>query len=194
MSFGTESSAVCQVMHMAPLRHAAYVLKQGGVVAYATEYCFGLGCDPFNRDAVLRLLRLKQRPVKKGLIVLAADLQQLHRYLEEIPAPVSATWPGPFTWLLTPRAKVPAWVCGKHAKIAVRVTAHTQAQALCRTASMAIISTSANRGGEIPARSYREVVRRFGKDVDFILRGRVGTAPAPTPIRDAATGKLIRIG
>lgn len=181
-------------MHIAPLQHAANVLKQGGIVAYATEYCFGLGCDPFNRNAVLRLLRLKQRPVKKGLIVLAADLQQLHRYLEEIPASVSATWPGPFTWLLTPCAQVPAWVRGRHAKLAVRVTAHTQAQALCATAGMAIISTSANRGGEEPARSDREVARRLGKDVDFILRGKVGTAPAPTPIRDAATGKLIRVG
>lgn len=194
MTFNTESSAACQEMHRAVLQHAAYVLKQGGVVAYATEYCFGLGCDPFNRDAVFRLLRLKQRSVKKGLIVLAADHQQLNRYLEEIPASVSATWPGPFTWLLTPRVNVPAWVRGKHAKIAARVTAHAQAQALCRTAGMAIISTSANRGGEVPARSDRDVARRLGKDVDFILRGKVGTAPAPTPIRDAATGKLIRVG
>lgn len=190
----SESSALDPLMNSAPLGHAGNILKQGGIVAYATEYCFGLGCDPFNRDAVLRLLRLKQRPVKKGLIVLAADIQQLHRYLEEIPASVSATWPGPFTWLLTPRAEVPAWVRGKHAKLAVRVTAHTQARSLCRTAGMAIISTSANRGGEVPARSDREAARRFGKDVDFVLRGKVGTAPAPTPIRDAATGKLIRAG
>lgn len=181
-------------MHAGPLRHAAQVIRQGGIVAYATEYCFGLGCDPFNRDAVFCLLRLKRRSVKKGLIVLAADHEQLARYLQEIPASVSATWPGPHTWLLTARTKVPGWVRGRHTKIAARVTAHAQAQALCRTAGMAIISTSANRGGEVPARTYREVARRFGKGVDFILPGRVGTAPAPTPIRDAATGKLIRVG
>ena len=181
-------------MHAGPLRRAAQVLRQGGIVAYATEYCFGLGCDPFNRDAVLRLLRLKRRSVKKGLIVLAADREQLTHYLQEIPTSVSATWPGPHTWLLIPRAKVPAWIHGQYPKIAVRVTAHTQAQALCRTAGMAIVSTSANRGGEVPARTYREVARRFGGNVDFILPGKVGTAPAPTPIRDAATGKLIRVG
>ena len=181
-------------MHAGPLRHAAQVIRQGGIVAYATEYCFGLGCDPFNRDAVFRLLHLKRRSVKKGLIVLAADHEQLTRYLQEIPASVSATWPGPHTWLLTPHARVPAWVRGRHEKIAARVTAHAQAQALCRTAGMTIISTSANRGGEVPARNYREVARRFGKDVDFILPGKVGTAPAPTPIRDATTGKLIRVG
>jgi L-threonylcarbamoyladenylate synthase len=181
-------------MYTGGLQHAARILKQGGIVAYATEYCFGLGCDPFNRDAVLRLLRIKRRPVKKGLIVLAADTGQLTPYIEAIPAPVLASWPGPHTWLLLPRPGVPGWITGRHAKIAVRVTAHAQAAALCHAAGMAIVSTSANRAGEVPARTDRAVARRFGKQVDFILPGNVGKAPAPTPIRDAVTAELIRPG
>jgi L-threonylcarbamoyladenylate synthase len=59
---------------------------------------------------------------------------------------------------------------------------------------MAIVSTSANRAGSQPARSYRETVRRFKGEVDYILPGRVGDAPAPTPIRDATTGELVRAG
>jgi L-threonylcarbamoyladenylate synthase len=59
---------------------------------------------------------------------------------------------------------------------------------------MAIVSTSANHTGEVPARTSREVARRFGKLVDYILPGKVGEAPAPTPIRDTMTGKLIRPG
>jgi L-threonylcarbamoyladenylate synthase len=176
------------------LRHAAQVIKSGGIVAYATEYCFGLGCDPFNRAAVLRLLRLKQRPVRKGLIVLAADIGQLAPYVDTIPAQTLKSWPGPHTWLLAPRAGVPGWITGSHGTIAVRVTAHAQAAALCRAAGMAIISTSANRAGEQPARTDREVARRFGKRVDCILSGGVGSALAPTPIRDAATGELVRPG
>jgi L-threonylcarbamoyladenylate synthase len=181
-------------MYTSELRRAARILKQGGIVAYATEYCFGLGCDPFNRDAVLKLLRIKRRPVRKGLIVLAADTGQLAPYVETIPAPVLASWPGPHTWLLLPRPGVPGWITGRHAKIAVRVTAHAQAAALCHSAGMAIVSTSANRAGEIPARRYHELARRFGRRVDFILPGHVGVTPAPTPIRDAVTGELIRPG
>lgn len=181
-------------MYTSELQHAARVLRQGGIVAYATEYCFGLGCDPFNRNAVLRLLRLKRRPVKKGLIVLAADTDQLVPYATTISASELATWPGPYTWLLPARLGVPAWITGRHDKIALRVTAHAQAAALCHAAGMAIISTSANRAGEIPARSDREVARRFGKRVDYILPGTVGTATAPTPIRDALTGELTRPG
>jgi L-threonylcarbamoyladenylate synthase len=179
-------------MHGRELQYAARVLKRGGIVAYATEYCFGLGCDPFSYAAVLRLLRLKRRPVSKGLIVLAADLAQLAPYVDTIPAAVAATWPGPHTWLLPAKPHVPDWVTGHHDKIAVRVTAHAQAAALCRAAGMAIISTSANRSGETPARTDREVARRFGKLVDFILPGIVGDAPAPTPIRDAASGNIVR--
>ena len=179
-------------MYSRNLQHAAQVLKQGGLVAYATEYCFGLGCDPFNRDAVLRLLRIKRRPVNKGLIVLAADLSQLAPFVTEIPNPVLASWPGPHTWLLPAGPDVPRWITGAHTRVAVRVTAHPQAAALCRAAGMAIVSTSANIAGTAPARSDREVRRRFGAHIDCILGGRVGQARAPTPIRDAASGALIR--
>lgn len=181
-------------MYSRELQQAARVLRQGGIVAYATEHCFGLGCNPFNRSAVLRLLHLKGRPPGKGLIVLAADTGQLEPYVETIPAHVLGTWPGPHTWLLPTRPGVPAWITGRHAKIALRVTAHAQAAALCHAAGMAIISTSANRAAEAPARSDREVRRRFGKLVDYVLPGCIGAAPAPTPIRDALSGALVRAG
>jgi L-threonylcarbamoyladenylate synthase len=171
---------------------AARVLRRGGLVAYPTEHCYGLGCDPMNRSAVLRLLQLKRRPWRKGLIVLAAEVAQLAPYVEAIPPAVLASWPGPYTWLLPARAGVPAWLTGEHLKIAVRVTAHPIAAALARAARLAIVSTSANRAGEAPARSEREVRRRLGNAVDFVLPGPVGDARAPTPIRDAASGIVVR--
>jgi len=181
-------------MYTRELQRAAKILRAGGIVAYATEYCFGLGCDPANRAAVIHLLRVKQRPVKKGLIVLAADMAQLAPYVQHIPPDVAATWPGPHTWLLPARSDVPGWITGEHESIAVRVTAHAQAAALCRAAGMAIVSTSANRSTEAPARTDREVVRSCGNRLDFILPGRGGTALAPTPIRDAVTRQLVRPG
>jgi L-threonylcarbamoyladenylate synthase len=176
------------------LKHAARVLQQGGIVAYAAEYCFGLGCDPRNRAAVAKLLRLKRRSIAKGLIVLAADTRQLEPYIEAFPREALASWPGPHTWLLAARVGTPYWLTGKHPAIAVRVTAHAQAAALCRIAHMALVSTSANRTGGKPARTWREVVKRFGKRVDYVLPGHVGELAAPTSIRDGASGKLIRPG
>ncbi|MGR8933818.1 MAG: Sua5/YciO/YrdC/YwlC family protein, partial [Gammaproteobacteria bacterium] len=63
------------------IRIAARQLHQGAILAYPTEAVYGLGCDPLNEDAVLHLLQLKQRPVSKGLILAAANLEQLAPYL-----------------------------------------------------------------------------------------------------------------
>ncbi len=181
-------------MHPGDLQQAARIVRRGGLVAYPTEYCFGIGCNPFNRAAVLRLLRLKRRPAEKGLVLIAADMDQLAPYVNDIPDKVRATWPGPYTWLLELREAVPSWVTGKHPRIAVRVTAHPVAAALCKAAGMAIVSTSANRGGGTPARTDRDVERLFGNELDFVVHDVVGDAPAPTPIRDAVTGELVRPG
>lgn len=179
-------------MNRGDITRAAEILRAGGVVAYATEYCFGLGCDPRDHGAVQRILRIKRRPPSKGLIVLAADIEQLAPYVDAIPTKVRVTWPGPHTWLLPRRPDVPGTIAGAHPNIAVRVTAHAQAAALCRAAGMAIISTSANRASQKPLRTYREVLQRLGKDVDYVLPGNVGDLAAPTPIRDAASGAAIR--
>lgn len=181
-------------MYFGELRRAAKILRRGGIIAYATEYCFGFGCDPRNRAAVLKLLHLKRRPVSKGLILIAADAAQLASYVADVPPRVLSTWPGPHTWLLPTKEGAPRWIAGHNPRIAVRVTAHPQAAALCKAAGMALVSTSANRAGEAPARSRREVLRRFGGLLDYVLPGAVGDARAPTPIRDAVTGELVRPG
>jgi len=181
------------MLDLGALAHAAKIIRDGGVVAYATEHCFGLGCDPFDTAAVRRLLEIKRRPAAKGLILLAGDIAQLEPYTLDVPAHVRATWPGPHTWLLTPR-HVPYWITGRHTSVAARVTAHAQAAALCRAAGHPIVSTSANRAGEKPTRSYRDTVHRLGTLVDYVLPGAVGHAAAPTPIRDAATRALVRPG
>src|SRR5450756_395706 len=65
-------------------RRIAAHLRRGGLIAYPTESCYGLGCDPKNRSAVQRLLKLKQRPQHKGLILIAANYRQVARYLQAI--------------------------------------------------------------------------------------------------------------
>ena len=181
-------------MNGAALRRAAQVIRRGGIVAYATEGVFGLGCDPRNRRAVERLLKLKRRKQAKGLIVIAAHSGQLKPYVRELPAAALASWPGPHTWLVQASSSAPDWITGKHNRIAVRVTAHPQAAALCRVAGMAIVSTSANRGGQPPARNWREARAHFGNKVDFILRGRVQQGGRVSTITDAITGNIVRSG
>jgi len=176
------------------LAQAANVLQQGGIVAYPTESCFGLGCDPANESAVLRLLRLKERDIKTGLILIAATVEQLSPYAATFPRKALVTWPGPYTWLLEPTPSAPAWITGNHDRIAVRVTSHPQAAALCRQAGMAVVSTSANRAGQPSAKSHDEVSRCFGNEIDYVLPGEIGSLERPTPITDGVTGEIIRPG
>ncbi|MDG2047900.1 MAG: Sua5/YciO/YrdC/YwlC family protein [Halioglobus sp.] len=175
---------------------AACVLRAGGVIACPTEAVWGLSCDPNNADAVAHLLALKRRPVAKGLILVAATEGQIGYLLAGLTAQQRATladsWPGPATWLLPHMGRVPAWVCGGHATVAVRVSGHPVVSALCSEWGGPLVSTSANRAGARPVREAFQVRRVFGTGLDYLLPGKVGVTERPTPIRDIMSGQIIR--
>ena len=175
---------------------AVQILQQGGVIAYPTEAVYGLGCDPTNLRAVERLLSLKQRSRDKGLILIAAEFDQLSPYLAEIEnslkANIFSTWPGPVTWLWPANPEVSSLLRGKHDTIAVRVTAHPLAAALCRAFGGPLVSTSANLSGKPPTRNADEVRIQLAERVDYVLEGETGGLSRPSQIRDALTGAVIR--
>lgn len=180
------------------LKRAVNFLKKGGVIGYPTEGVYGIGCDPMNQRAVERLLTLKKRPPDIGLILIAASWEQIQDLIDltdslDLDA-ILATWPGPFTWILPSNDKVPLWITGKHATVAVRVTDHPQAKALCEEFGGPLVSTSANIHGHHPARDNIQVYRHFGETLDYILPGRVGDRTQPTEIRDGLSGEVIRAG
>ena len=176
--------------------HAARVVRAGGIVAYPTEAVFGLGCDPRDRAAVMRLLAIKRRSWRKGLILIAATLEQLEPYVVLPPEPrcaeVLASWPGPHTWVLTARGTAPRWITGGRDSLAVRVTAHPVARDLCSRAGRALVSTSANVSRRPPHRRLLRLRRDLGAKVDFVLAGPLGGSAAPTAIKDARSGRLLR--
>jgi L-threonylcarbamoyladenylate synthase len=177
---------------------AAAVLHGGGVIAYPTESVWGLGCDPFNPAAVDRLLAIKQRPVSKGLILIASSLAQIASLIDRDALPperiaaVLASWPGPHTWLLPCTSLVPAWLRGDHATLALRVTAHRQSAALCAAFGGPLVSTSANLAADAPARTRGELDPRLLAQLDGVLDGATDGLATPTPIRDAASGMVLR--
>lgn len=179
---------------------ASVILRDGGVIAYPTEAVFGLGCDPFNRDAVFRLLSLKSRRAQKGLILIASRFEQLKSVLalEELSKhqinEALMTWPGPYTWIFPASMSVPSWIRGDFSTIAVRVTRHPIARDLCEAFNGPIVSTSANHGGDIPARTYEEVLEYFPKGLNGIIKGETGKQLKPTQMRDVQTGKIVRFG
>lgn len=179
------------------LNRAVRTLDAGGIIAYPTEFVFGLGCYPENFDCVAKILLIKCRSVNKGLILIAASMEQIQPYVEyandAMLQTVRKTWPGSVTWVLPAKKDVPYWITGKKATIAVRVSAHPIVQDLCFKTGV-IISTSANPSGYPPASSAMKVRNYFGSMVDYIVPGETGGNRLPTEIRDASTGQILRVG
>lgn len=168
------------------LHQAQACIEQGGVLAYPTEAVWGLGCDPHNQQAIQKILKLKQRPWEKGLVMVAASWQQLEPWLLPLSdtdlAQVLATWPGPVSWVLPCKPEVSKWLKGDHNTLAVRVSAHPLVKSLCELTGP-LVSTSANPAGLEPARSFAEVVQYFGDTLDYILPGELGGRAQPSEIR-----------
>lgn len=170
-------------------------LKRGGVIAYPTESCYGLGCDPRNPRAVRRVLALKKRSPAKGMIVIACNARQLSPYVADLSAALRrdmrSAWPGPHTWLVPASSACPAFLRGHHDTVALRVTAHRGAASLCRLAGMALVSTSANLSGGKPAKTAEECRRLFGKRM-LVIPGRIGARRRPSTIQHLISKQIIR--
>lgn len=183
---------------MASIKQAVTALKKGDVIAYPTEGVFGLGCDPDNQEAIQKLLNIKNRPQEKGVILIAASMQQLSPYIdlsllsEQQRAEMERSWPGPFTWVVPKGEKATSFISGQFDSIAVRVSDHPDVQALCQAFGKPITSTSANLSGMSSCFTYKEVQNEFGELVPTILEGDVGQLDGPTQIRDAISGKYLR--
>lgn len=177
---------------------AAQLLRRGGVIAYPTEGVWGLGCDPDDEAAVMRLLALKQRAVDKGLILAAASVAQLDGRIDWTALgaarrdEVLASWPGPHTWILPAAAGTPRWITGQHDSLAVRVSAHPVVAALCAAFGGALVSTSANLAAAPAPRSHGELSPEILAGVDAIVAGETSGLAQPTTIRDARDGQQIR--
>ncbi len=171
-------------------------LQRGGLVAYPTESCYGLGAAPDNRRALNKILRLKKRPQGKGLIVAANSLKQLGGLLrplaEDERRELESVWPAAKTFVLPADRRVLPELRGRgRSKLAVRVPDHVLVRRLCAIVRTPLVSTSCNRSGGRPCKSEREARRLFGRQV-WVIGGRTGGRRAPSEIIDWDSRRRLR--
>ena len=175
--------------------YTVFILKHGGVAIHATEGVFGFAGAYWSAEAAGRIATLKGRdPSTSPFLLIAASVEQITDIVTfESPLldEIKTSWPGPITWIFSIKTGAYDWIGGADGSLAVRVTAHPQAQLLCRQVGP-LISTSANRHGEDPILDIDSARRDFGSDVDVYLPGRLLTPGRPSQIRDARSGDWLR--
>ncbi|ARC54923.1 hypothetical protein AOQ88_01540 [Candidatus Riesia sp. GBBU] len=179
------------------IRNFIKFLKNGKVIAYPTESVFSLGCDPDNIKAILSLITIKKRSMKKGFILISSRYEFLKPYIDEnkitedqkktilFSAPYSITWVVPVkkgtTKLLT----------GKFKSIAIRITEFKVIKELCELYKKPLITTSANISGFPPCKTRIDLINQFKNNIP-ILDGTLGTNINPTKIIDISNGYIYR--
>lgn len=181
------------------IKQAVKVLQQGGIIAYPTEAVYGLGCDAKDLSAIKKILELKQRDKEKGLILIAADFEQLTSYIKPlekgIEEKILSAWRDSahaITWLVPVKESVSDYLKGKFDTLAVRVSKHPVVKELCEMFGGAIISTSANIANQEAARTSEQVKKIFENKIDLVLDGETDLDAQASEIRDALSDKIIR--
>lgn len=178
------------------IAHATAAIKQGGVLIYPTEGVFGIGCDFRNELSVEKLLRLKQRSVSKGLVLIASHIEQvLPLILPEESAHLARalkSWPGHHTWVFPASKLTPKWITGDFSSVAVRVTDHPAAKALCEACGHALVSTSANISNQPTPINISAIQNMWQDQIDYYLDLPLGSATKPSSIRLASSGEIFR--
>jgi L-threonylcarbamoyladenylate synthase len=154
-------------------------LRAGGVIGFPTDTSYGLGADPFNESAVMKIFEIKGRPEGKPILLLVdslamastvCDLSDQARALGE------RFWPGPLTMILPALENVPSFVTAGSGNVGVRWPSSDFALRLVRALGHPITATSANRSGIPSSVTAVEVCEQFGESLELVIDG--GKLPA----------------
>lgn len=174
---------------------AAQIVRAGGVIAYPTDSCYALGCQLGDKDAMLRLRRIRRFDERHHLTLMCRDLSEIGAYAKVDNAVyhvLKTLTPGSYTFVLRGTREVPRRLLHPRRKtIGVRVPDHPVAHALLEELGEPLLSTTAMLPGDDTALDGGEQIReRLEHDVDLVLdAGSCGTEP--TTVIDLTGGEPV---
>lgn len=175
---------------------AARVIAAGGVIAFRTDTFYGLGADPFNREALRRLNGLKGRDAGKPILVVISDAEVAERFIVERSALYDAVaarhWPGALTIVVKAKPEVPEELTAGSGTVGLRLPDDEAVRSFIRAMGGTLTATSANLAGEPPARTAEEVARSFPSELDLIVDGSASRGDKPSTVLDLS-GRAVRL-
>jgi L-threonylcarbamoyladenylate synthase len=179
---------------------AARITASGGIIAFRTDTFYGLGADPFNRDALKRLNSLKGRDAGKPILVVISDASEAERFIldktELFQRVTERHWPGPLTIVVKAKREVPEELTAGSGTVGLRLPDDKDVRSFIRACGGSLTATSANLAGEPPARTAQEVLRSYPSGLDLIVDGGASRGGQPSTVLDlsALPLRLIREG
>jgi L-threonylcarbamoyladenylate synthase len=175
------------------IMEGARVVRDGGLVAYPTDTVYGLGCDPFDHQAVLRLVGAKGRSLG-GLPVLVHTFERAREIgnLDEVSLLLAQRfWPGPLTLVVPARVPLPPQVTGPSNTVGLRIPNRMETLELVRLCGGAIVGTSANITGHSPPKSAGEVQRDLEGRINLVLDGGPATLGIESTVVRVDNGEVV---
>ncbi len=170
------------------LAETLQVLRDGGLILYPTDTVWGIGCDATNPEAVAKVYRLKRRSDAKALVLLASGLDQVGRYVKEIPdiaiqlvevndRPMTLIYPGAIAGKApaegekaTPDRHFIAWnAVAEDGSVGIRIPMMEWCRNLCFKLGRPVVSTSANVSGEPTPARFADISPEIKDGVDYIV-------------------------
>ncbi|MEZ5072735.1 MAG: L-threonylcarbamoyladenylate synthase [Bacteroidales bacterium] len=162
------------------------ILREGGCILYPTDTIWGLGCDATDPEAVARVYRIKRRPDRKSMLVLADSPDMIARHVEQIPESVLHLLTGetrPTTIIYPDARNLPSVLLPEEGTIGIRLVRDPFCVALIRALGRPLVSTSANFAGEPSPARYRDISEHLKREVDHVCRWRQGEETPAHPSR-----------
>ena len=174
------------------LGEAVQALREGKVILYPTDTIWGLGCDATNPEAVRRIYEIKHRDDSKSLVLLACDLDQIARYIKEIPSmaidlvevndkPMTLIYPGAITYPAPEEGQTPKAdkfhlaynTVAEDGSVGIRIPMMDFCVNMAQKLSRPIVSTSANISGQPSPRKFKDIPEEITSAVDYIVDPRI---------------------
>ncbi|NHI91994.1 MAG: threonylcarbamoyl-AMP synthase [Candidatus Lokiarchaeota archaeon] len=187
------------------LKHSDYleeirsIIKKGGVIIYPTDTLYGIGCDPFNLDAIRKIFKIKKRMESKGLPILSDNLDNVKK-IAKVPEIalqyIERYWPGKLTIIFESTGIVSPEVTGTLDTVAVRIPGNEFTLRLISECGGYLIGTSANESNKEVLKSITEIQDQISGDIDLIIDAGPVKEILPSTILDITSPvpKIIRKG
>jgi L-threonylcarbamoyladenylate synthase len=157
------------------IENSLHVLHMGGVILYPTDTIWGLGCDATNEAAVEKLMNLKGKPPRKGLIILLANERDVLKYVAnpdlEVFEYLNST-EKPTTVIYEHGLGLADEVLNDNGSVAIRLVKEDFCRHLLKRFKKPVVSTSANLHGQPSPQNFAEVSGVIKSGVDYVVRFR----------------------